>query len=737
MAEKMKLPVILILLALCLGTPTPGIAESSHDQIIEPGNPLPNNTIIIANETDARFSQDFSLLLRQLRLEWVILESSVLPESAWDKNLILIGYPDAAYTGEMIRGILTAEEIEMLRSATDRHVVIKKESPWTEGRTVYICSGADMILRRNAAEEATRAIIAAAPPASDWIQTTFDDELDEGVRDYVGQLRFEWDDAELPLADLIMDVDARSPWRISAQQAAEDVERLFYLFSHGYSGYAFFNQNGEFEQARERILQELPSRSSWSSDAFSSLLHDHLSFIVDCHTKIGDFQYAGHQDFWYDTHLELTLENGGYAFEADDAVYTVVSINGGDPAPFILPSLNDQGEPIYRLGLLSSAEPAPLLLTAADETGERQFEIELQRSNFTYFSEDIFREDIIGGIPVVRVRSFSDRYADELNQFVKTASSHRGEPVIIVDIRGNHGGNERWPINWIRGLTGERAESVFIFSELTSKTTMAGRANVFDYLYDQNPDVSLYRDDGERHTLIAEAFESGTRQPNWVGPYFPLVPLIPNNTMVILVTNGSVASAGEGLIMRLSQAENVVVVGENSMGCLTFGNGGAHQLAHSKLKVWLPINFGLFLDKEFREEVGLRPDLWVPAEDAVNYAVAAVRQGTITTSHPLPLAILQQNFVPESPWTRFLNLRYAGIAALLSAMGSIWAYVMRKRPKIVTSAGAVWLVFGSIWMVMSPEMPIGIGVILAGVICLVFGGTNLLKARKAPLGSDG
>ncbi|MEA3438900.1 MAG: S41 family peptidase, partial [Chloroflexota bacterium] len=694
MAEKMKLPAILILLALCFGIPTPGIADGSHDQLTEPGNLLPNNTIIIANEMDARFSQDFSLLLRQLRLEWVILDGTVLPESVWDKNLILIGHPDAAYTGEIIRGILTAEEIETLRTATDRHVVIEKESPWTEGRTVYICSGADMLLTRNAAEETARAIIAAAPPASDWIQTTFDADLDEGVRDYMDQLLFEWDDVELSLADLTMDVKARPRGSISASQAVEDVERLFYLFSHGYSGYAFFNQHGEFEQARERILQELSSQSSWSSNAFSSLLHDHLSFIVDCHMKIGDFQYASHQDFWYDTRLELTLESDGYEFAADGTAYTVVSINGADPAPFILPSLNQQGEPIYRLGLLSSAEPALLLLTAANETGERQFEIELQRSNFTYFSEDIFREDIIGGIPVVRVRSFSDRYGDALNQFVRTASNHRGEPVIIVDIRGNHGGNERWPIDWIRRLTGERAESVFIFSELTSKTTMAARANLFSDLYDQNHDVTLYRDDAERHAKIAESFESGTRQPNWVGPYFPLVPLIPNDTTVILVINGSVASAGEGMVMRLSQAENVVLVGENSMGCLTFGNSGAHQLPHSKLMVWLPINFGLYLDKEFREEVGLMPDLWVPAEDAVNYAVAAVRQGTITTDQPLPPDLLQQDFVPESPWTRFLNPRYAGVAAIFLAGGLVWAYFVRKKPRIVAPMGVVWLVFG-------------------------------------------
>jgi hypothetical protein len=499
------------------------------------------------------------------------------------------------------------------------------------------------------------------------------------------------------------------------------------------SGYAFFNEHGEFDQARERILQELPSQSSWSSNDFASLLHDHLSFVVDCHMKIGDFQYASHQDFWYDTRLELTLESGGYQFAADDTAYTVVSINGGDPAPFVLPSLNDQGEPIYRLGLLSSAEPAPLLLTAANETGERQLEIELQRSNFTYFSEDIFREDIIGGIPVVRVRSFSEPHADALNQFVKTARSHRGEPVIIVDIRGNHGGNERWPIDWIRGVTGERVESVFIFSELTRKTTMAGRANVVAYLYDRTPNANVYRDDAARHTHIAEAFERGERQPNWVGPYFPLVPLIPNDTTVILVINGSTASAGKGLIMRLSQAGNVVLVGENSMGCLTFGNAGAHQLPHSKLMVWLPINFGLYLDKEFREEEGLMPDLWVPAADAVNFGVAAVRRGTITTSQPLPPAMLQQDFVPESPWTRFLNPHYAGVVALFSVSSSVWAYFMRKKPRIVALIGIVWLVFGRIWMVMEPQKPIGFGALLGGVACLVWGGTNLWLARRARL----
>ena len=188
------------------------------------------------------------------------------------------------------------------------------------------------------------------------------------------------------------------------------------------------------------------------------------------------------------------------------------------------------------------------------------------------YSEDVFREDVIGGIPVVRVRSFSDYYADELNQFLKTASNHRGEPAIIIDVRGNGGGNEHWPISWIQRLTGRRAGAVFIFSELESKTSMIGRANASAYWYHRNSNTPIFERDAERFTHVAEAFESGTRQPSWTGPYYPEMPLIANDTTVIVVTNGLVASAGEGLVMRISQAENVVVVGENTCGALTFGN---------------------------------------------------------------------------------------------------------------------------------------------------------------------
>ena len=262
---------------------------------------------------------------------------------------------------------------------------------------------------------------------------------------------------------------------------------------------------------------------------------------------------------------------------------------------------------------------------------------------------------------------------------------------------------------------------------------MAGRANAFANWYDLYPDIDAFRQDAEWTTNAAQAYEDGTRQPGWTGPRYPQMPLIPNDTTLIIVMNGLVASAGEGLIMRASQAENVVLVGENSRGALTFGNISYHQLPHSRLKVRLPINFGLTLDMESREGKGILPDLWVPAADAVNYAVAAVRAGTIATQQPLSPTTLEQPFVPENPWARVRQetmVRWLVIVALAAA-GSVWAHFLRRKPRIVAGAGVVWLIIGSAWILM--ERPIGSGFLLAGGVCLVWGGINLLRARNAPM----
>jgi hypothetical protein len=730
--------IVMMMFALSLSIPVLGFAERSVAPLAAVSSITPETTIIVSNGVDARFSQDYSTLLKQLRLDWVILTSAVLPESVTDKNLVIIGHPDAEYTGDLIRELLTEDEVEDLLAVEDQQVVLEIESPWMEGRTVIICSGADLLLARNAAEEAFREIIAAAPPAGNWLQTTYEAERDESLMDYVALFRYRWEDEELPMQDLAIDVEADLQNRISAQEAEEDVERLFSILSHGYSGYGFFNRNGAFERAKDDILEEIASRDSWSSDDFTGLLRDHLGFIVDCHMRIGEHQFCQHSDFWYDMDVELVLGRDGYQFVVDDKMYTLVSINGADPQAYLFPSLNQRGEPVYRLGALSAEDPQPLLLDSVGEEGERQFEIDLQRSDFDHYSDDLFREDMLGGIPVMRIRSFTDIAPDELNQFVATGTALRDDPVAIIDLRGNGGGNEHWPVSWIQRLTGKRAESVLIFAELESRTSMMGRANAFEYWDYVAPGSSSFRSEADRYARIAALFEDEASQPRWTGPVYPTFSLIPNDTTIVVVMNDQVASAGEGMVMRISRLENVIVVGENSMGALTFGNVSTHKLPHSGLMIWLSININISADQQLHEGVGLSPDLWVPAADAVNYAVAAIRRGTISTSRALTQDILGQDFAPEDPYARDKLKLVGSILFVLAfaAGGTVWAYFTRQKPRIVFAIGGIWIVLGGVYTGLQ-EQPVGSGFLIAGIIGLVWGGINLLKGRRAAKHSEG
>ncbi len=61
--------------------------------------------------------RDSSTLLKYLRLKCVIIDSPTVSDAVQDKNLILLGCLDAIHTSEIMRGLMTAEDMEMIRTA--------------------------------------------------------------------------------------------------------------------------------------------------------------------------------------------------------------------------------------------------------------------------------------------------------------------------------------------------------------------------------------------------------------------------------------------------------------------------------------------------------------------------------------------------------------------------------------------------------------------------------------------
>jgi hypothetical protein len=324
---------------------------------------------------------------------------------------------------------------------------------------------------------------------------------------------------------------------------------------------------------------------------------------------------------------------------------------------------------------------------------------------------------------VIRIRSFSDAAAhtEYINQFFETAQKYKGAPCLIIDIRGNIGGNGLWPKTWVTRFTGREPSDIYYYTELISKTTAMGRVNLMEYLLTMYPDTQIYKTEMDKYKAKADTFEKQYTTPHWTGPFSPGGRAIPNDTTVLVVINGKTLSAAELFIIYLSQVENVVFVGENSGGCLTFGLANFYRLPHSKLLVELPMSLSIPFDLELREEKGFFPDVWVPPEDAVNYAVAAVRKQTITTVQPLPEEVLQE-FIPENMPEELLNGKMSELLPVLSLtiLGIIPALANKKRGKqFFFICSIVWAAIGII--VVALVSLIGYLFFILGIVYIAIG----------------
>jgi hypothetical protein len=573
--------------------------------------------------------------------------------------------------------------------------------------------------------------IELAPVESDavpggWADRSLSRVPPEEVVDAVTRIQYVPDEEGLPYEELKMESDPRMPPFISADKAAEDVERLFYLLENGYSGYGYFLDVGSFDEAKAGILRELRSQPIWNGEELSSLIHGHLIFLRDRHLEIGGKKYSSHLDFWYDTDFELREDSGEYLFTSEGTEYTVVSVNGESPDGCMFPSLNAVGGAVFRMGVLSYSSPKPLELKARSGKKARQWKVKLSRSQPRY--SGIYAEKEVGGVPVVRIRSFGDHPKEYIDSFLASASRYKGAPCLIVDIRGNGGGNEAWPKQWITRFTGCQPNRVQVFTELISETAMIGRSNSYAWALHNVPELNQqgYPAMVEEFRGYAESLDGGEFAPYWWPYVVPEPQEIPSDTTLIVLVDANVYSSGEGFISYLHQVENVVFVGENSGGAVTYGQMSHHRLPNSKMLVALPTSLNVFVDLEYREEKGFLPDLWVPAEDALNYAVTAVREGTIATSQSYREEISGVAFIPEEPTMRDRVFSLLPIIATV-LYGVVFVYFNRQRGMyFFILSGVIMAALGS--FLLSREPLLGYACILVGVEYLLI---SLYKWRKA------
>jgi len=94
-----------------------------------------------------------------------------------------------------------------------------------------------------------------------------------------------------------------------------------------------------------------------------------------------------------------------------------------------------------------------------------------------------------------------------------------------------------------------------------------------------------------------------------------------NDTVLVVLIDQYIGSAGERFVAALRDMENVVIMGYPTAGVCTTGSPVIIALPNSGLPVTLPTSVIMEPDLELREGIGFAPDFWVEPSRAVETAV--------------------------------------------------------------------------------------------------------------------
>jgi len=407
---------------------------------------------------------------------------------------------------------------------------------------------------------------------------------------------------------------------VAKHDALEDTWALYNQLREGYTGYIYFGGDEVFFPVFEAIEAELLSleNNEISTDIFAYILHNHLSKVIhDRHFVIWD--YAMNRDMFFYYGQSLYYEKSSSGFRNRNTGQYLKEIVGYEIEAVMKLYMDKSGEMFYR----------PVFLIAKYKTSmQAMFIYETEEIERSFFMEEALARSLqlpslefFCDIPVVTIMSMgSDRNPNSHNiehvaPFLSFAEYLQEEPVVIVDLRGNGGGNGVMPTRWLYALTGNivRRNHITLRSEdynpLVNHPTRgfgnsphrSNRVNTSRFFTKVEPF-------GDIHTISnAEERE-----------------LIERESILILIVDRYTASAGEVMVDLVFNITNTLVVGSPTMGALAFGAPAWWALPNSNIPVFISQDMNIWPEGHFAEGVGIKPDIWVDG-DALTATLALLR----------------------------------------------------------------------------------------------------------------
>ena len=376
---------------------------------------------------------------------------------------------------------------------------------------------------------------------------------------------------------------------LTQQQAVKDVTYLFDAFHDCYGPYEYFGGAEVFDKAEETIKAELQTKETLTAADLEQILLENLAFIKDGHFNINNKSpYMIKIPFFFREVAFVKTEEGYQAIDGrkvesveeydnlDDLMKRSISQEG---KLVYYPVLLKDNDPSIRLDLPQSCKET-LIVHYTNKTTQ-----ELKAEPFQIYSETFLKTpeeyQVVtsrqnGEIPVFQFNEFDLDYKEEISEGAKVLKK---APIAILDLRSNRGGSALIAEDWI--------------SKYANTLVLMNR-NIID-------------------TKTGEFLRN--EEDKW----------IENPNMLIILSGKYSASASEMLIDCAYNLENVLIMGENTMGAL-LGGQGSTCLPSSAVKVGVGNGLmSLQTEGDYFEELrGFYPDIWVPAGEAEELAVKLI-----------------------------------------------------------------------------------------------------------------
>lgn len=240
-------------------------------------------------------------------------------------------------------------------------------------------------------------------------------------------------------------------------------------------------------------------------------------------------------------------------------------------------------------------------------------------------------------IPVLSIVRFPSPQSKEWEGFEDAVKEFMNYKNVIVDLRGNTGGNDKMGYDLIATLNGDGITSVVEY--FISKQTPAAYALLINgiILQIQNlnqrgqyipPDIQKYLIEyREGFNLAFENKISENDTINFSGklrgtPFFSKK----FSGNIYILADAGCGSSGETVLEGMMTLQRSTFIGENTAGVVHSRNNGKIILPNSKIMVQMGTRFVKYLDNRFIEKIGYTPKISVPAgEDALEFTLKLLK----------------------------------------------------------------------------------------------------------------